>query len=172
MSPVRNMPKPPSLVTIGAYGWSASAFFGALERARVEQLLDLRRRRAVRGSELAWANSSRLQRELAARGIAYAHRLDLAPTQAMLRAQHAVDKAAGIRFRDREQLSKAYLKAFEQQILARLDASELVASLGAAKVVALFCVEGRPQACHRSLVARRMHEELGCPVKHLQPPAS
>ena len=163
------MLKRPQLVTIGAYGWSASRFFGALEAARVELLVDLRRRRAVRGSELAWANSARLQAELARRGIEYAHRIDLAPSAAMLKAQHAVDKASGLRFRDREELSHEYVRSFEGTILAKLDAEELAGSFGAARTVALFCVEGRPTACHRALVARRLHEELGLAVKHLLP---
>lgn len=163
------MPKRPLLITIGVYGWSARAFFGALERSRVERLVDLRRRRAVRGSELAWANSTRLQAELARRGIAYDHRLDLAPTEAMLRAQHAVDKAARLRFRDREQLSRDYVAAFDRNILNRLDSGALAASFGGAKTVALFCVEGRPDACHRSLLARRMHENMGLAVEHLLP---
>src|SRR5436190_13210275 len=107
------MAKRPQVVTIGAYGWTARSFFAALERAKVELLVDLRRRRAVRGSELAWANSQRLQQQLAARGIGYLHRLDLAPTQAMLSAQHAVDKAAGHRFRDRDRLSSKYVEDFE-----------------------------------------------------------
>ena len=164
------MAKRPQLVTIGAYGWTARSFFAALERAHVELLVDLRRRRAVRGSELAWANSQRLQQQLAARGIGYLHRLDLAPTQAMLSAQHAVDKAAGRRFRDRERLSSKYVEDFEARILGPLDAGELAGAFGAARVVALFCVEGRPDACHRSLVAGRLHAELGLPVKHLVPP--
>jgi len=163
------MPKRPLLVTIGVYGWSARAFFAALEEAGVELLVDLRRRRAVRGSELAWANAARLQAELGRHDIDYAHRLDLAPSTAMLKAQHAVDKAAGLRFRDREELSRDYVRDFERTILAELDASALAQSFGAARTVALFCVEGRPDACHRALVARRLHAELGLPVKHLLP---
>jgi hypothetical protein len=31
----------------------------------------------------------------------------------------------------------------------------------------LFCVEGNPEACHRSLVAERLHEDWGIPVEHL-----
>ena len=164
------MAKRPQLVTIGAYGWTARSFFAALERVKVELLVDLRRRRAVRGSQLAWANSRRLQQQLEKRGIGYSHRLDLAPTQAMLSAQHAVDKAAGLRFRDREQLSSKYVEAYEARILGPLDVDELAEAFGAARVVALFCVEGRPGACHRSLVAGRMHTVLGLPVKDLVPP--
>ena len=163
------MAKRPQLVTIGAYGWTARSFFAALERAKVELLVDLRRRRAVRGSELAWANSQRLQQQLEARGIGYLHRLDLAPTQAMLDAQHSVDKAAGLRFRDRVELSPKYVEAYEARILGPLEVEELLGAFGGARVVALFCVEGRPDACHRSLVAGRLHAALGLPVKHLVP---
>jgi hypothetical protein len=36
-------------------------------------------------------------------------------------------------------------------------------------VVALFCVEREPAACHRSLVAARLSRDLGLDVEHLGP---
>jgi len=38
-----------------------------------------------------------------------------------------------------------------------------------AHVVALFCVEREPKACHRSLVADRLADELGVMPEHIKP---
>jgi len=46
----------PKFVTIGVYGFSADAFFEALQRAGVDSFCDIRYRRGVRGSEYAFAN--------------------------------------------------------------------------------------------------------------------
>jgi len=40
-----------ALVTIGVYDWTLEEFLAALRRADVRQLLDLRQRRGVRGSQ-------------------------------------------------------------------------------------------------------------------------
>ncbi len=52
------------IVTIGAIGYSAEAFFRALQQAGVDTFVDVRRRRAVRGADYAFANSQRLQARL------------------------------------------------------------------------------------------------------------
>ncbi len=83
--------------TIGAYGWSEPAFFAALEAAGVATFCDVRRRRGVRGYEYAFVNSSRLQQRLGELGIAYVHRIDLAPSNEVRQAQYAVDDAPASR---------------------------------------------------------------------------
>ena len=92
-------------VTIGVYGWDAQTFFRALQDAQVDTLCDIRRRRGVRGSEYAFANSQRLQARLAELGIAYVHRLDLAPSIAARQAQYAVDEANKTAKRQRQVIS-------------------------------------------------------------------
>ena len=61
------------LVTIGVYGFTAQTFLDRLREADVAQLLDVRQRRGVRGSDYAWANSARLQAALAEADIEYRH---------------------------------------------------------------------------------------------------
>ncbi|MCB0149862.1 MAG: hypothetical protein KDE01_19725, partial [Caldilineaceae bacterium] len=54
--------------------------------------------------------------------------------------------------------------------LAAFDSRHFAEELGLdACVVALFCVEAEPAACHRSLVAERLAADLGLPVEHLLP---
>lgn len=75
------MAEPPAvtIVTIGAYGWSEAEFLAALVAAGVDTVVDVRARRGARGAAYAFANSRRLQASLAAAGIRYRHRPDLAP---------------------------------------------------------------------------------------------
>ena len=158
------------IVTIGAYGYDASAFFSALQDARVDTFVDLRRRRGVRGATYTFANSRRLQARLAAMDIRYLHRLDLAPTTAVRTRQKAADQKQGVAKRDRETLDEAFVRAFQDEVLASFDSRSFLDDLDLnAQVVALFCVEMRPEACHRSLVAQKLHDDLGVAVMHLLP---
>lgn len=156
-----------AILTIGAFGWSEPAFFNSLNAAGVRMFFDLRRRRGVRGAEYAFVNSLRLQHRLAAEGIAYAHRLDLAPSVAVRRAQADADAAAGIAKRRRTTLGPAFIAAYEAECLASFDAQQLLAEVGERSAV-LFCVEREPAACHRSLVAARL-AAAGAEVAHLTP---
>ena len=158
------------IVTIGVIGFDAGGFFQALQEAGVDTLVDIRRRRAVRGHDYAFANSQRLQARLAELGIGYVHRLDLAPTDSMRTAQSAADQAAHVARRQRQTLSPAFVAAFEREVLGHFDPQAFVAAMppGAA-TIALLCVEREPAACHRALVAARLGQALGLPVSHIVP---
>ena len=144
------------VLTIGAYGWDAETFFDALVRERVGVFCDLRRRRGVRGPEYAFANRARLQQRLEELGIAYRHRLDLAPSTAIRQAQYGVDESMGVGKRNRSQLSPAFEEAYAAECLSGFDAAGFLAELGRAGPICLFCVERDAPACHRSLVAARL----------------
>jgi uncharacterized protein (DUF488 family) len=154
--------------TIGVYGWDLDGFLDALRAAGVEVLLDVRQRRGVRGHEYAWANSQRLQAELAEAGIGYEHHLELAPTTAMRQAQYRADAAKGEGKRSRSAISAEYERLYLEQILGPADLDPIVA-LAAERVPVLFCVEADPEACHRSLVAARLEREHGLRAFHLRP---
>lgn len=167
----------PRFVTIGAYGWDAAAFFAALTQAGADTFCDLRARRGVRGSAYAWANSQRLQARLAELSIRYLHRPDLAPSPETRTAQHAADAATKTAKRQRAVLSPDFVAAYRRERLTDFDSAAFIASLGAetgaqARVVALFCVESEPAACHRSLLADRLAADLGVAVTHLTPALS
>jgi uncharacterized protein (DUF488 family) len=156
------------IITIGAIGYTAESFFQALQSAGVDTLVDIRRRRAVRGHDYAFANSQRLQARLAESGIRYLHRLDLAPPSTARQQQHAADKAAGVATRKRTELSPEFVAIYERDVLGSFDPDSLLADLSPdARVVALMCVERRPEVCHRSLLAARLHHALGVEVRHL-----
>lgn len=158
------------IVTIGAYGWDEERFFAALQDAGVDTFCDVRQRRGVRGREYAFANSGRLQARLGALGIRYIHRLDLAPSAALRAVQGAADAASHTGKRQRAALSPEFVRAYTADRLEGFDSAAFAASLGAeTRVVALFCVEGEPAACHRSLLAARLADALGVRVRHLAP---
>jgi uncharacterized protein (DUF488 family) len=156
------------VLTIGAYGWDAETFFDALVRERVGVFCDLRRRRGVRGPEYAFANSARLQQRLEELGIAYRHRVDLAPSTAIREAQYAIDESMGVGKRNRSRLSPEFEAAYAAECLAGFDAAEFLAELAGAGPICLFCVERDAAACHRSLVAARLAQH-GATVRDLVP---
>ena len=159
----------PRLATIGVYGFTAETFLEALRAHDVRQLLDVRQRRGVRGSEYAWANAARLQQALAAAGIEYRHHPELAPTTELRQLQYAEDDRAGVGKRSREQLAPVYRDRYLREILDRAELAPLVAELPREGAAALLCVERDPEACHRSLVAERLAAEHGVDVLHLRP---
>jgi uncharacterized protein (DUF488 family) len=161
---------PLEFITMGVYGWDAERFFAALKTAGVDTFCDIRARRGVRGAEYAFANSVRLQDRLAEMGIRYIHRRDLAPSQEVRGQQVAADHAAHTAKRQRVALSPAFAEAYLQERLRDFDSTGFIADLGEqAHIVALFCVEREPAACHRSLLADRLAKDLGLPVRHLLP---
>jgi uncharacterized protein (DUF488 family) len=160
----------PEIVTIGVYGFDEAGFFRALSEARVDTLCDIRRRRGVRGSEYAFANSQRLQQRLAELGIRYVHRLDLAPGDALRGRQAMADKATRTARRQRTALSPEFIAGYRAECLSGFDSARFVAALGPeARVVALLCVERDAAACHRSLLAERLAHDLATTITHLIP---
>ena len=160
----------PRLSTIGVYGFSEAEFFSTLSEARVELFCDVRARRGVRGSQYAFANSRRLQTRLAEMGIRYLHLPELAPSDAMRRAQYEEDARLGVGQRTRQRLGSAFSDAYARERLEGLEASTFVRTHFAdARSVVLFCVEGAARACHRSLVADHLAAALGIEIEHLEP---
>jgi uncharacterized protein (DUF488 family) len=160
------------LVTVGVYGFSEAAFFKALQQAGVDTLCDIRWRRGVRGVEYAFANRARLQKRLTELGIRYLHFRERAPTPALRQRQAEADKAEGTTKRKRSALGEVFIAGYRQERLSAFDSGKFVEQLGTeARTVALFCVEREPAACHRSLLAERMQQDLSaeCEIIHLMP---
>jgi len=158
------------IITIGVYGYEEENFFEALNAAGVDLFCDVRARRGVRGSTYAFANSKRLQKRLAELNIHYLHLKDLAPSQAIRQRQYDEDKSNKIAKRKRTELGSAFKAAYEEEILNDFDAQAFLNDLPVeAKIITLFCVEKEPGACHRSLVAGKLQQELGLEVEHIVP---
>lgn len=156
------------LATIGVYGFDGPAFLRTLEEARVTLVLDVRQRRGVRGSQYSWANARRLEAALAEAGIAYSHLPELAPTTEMRQLQYREDERRGEGKRSRTELAPEYVRRYEAEVLDQVDLAPIVGWVGS-KHAALLCVERDPEACHRSLIAKRLERELGFEPEHLKP---
>jgi uncharacterized protein (DUF488 family) len=157
------------IVTIGVYGFDGESHLRRLREANVRLLLDVRQRRGVRGAEYAWANSRRLQAALVASRIAYEHHPELAPTTELRHLQYAEDDRLGVGKRSRRELAAEYTRRYTTEILDRADLTPIVSALSSGGTAALFCVERDPEACHRSLIARRLTEQHRVTVEHLRP---
>jgi uncharacterized protein (DUF488 family) len=158
------------LVTVGVYGWDEERFFAALREAKVDLLVDIRRRRGVRGSEYAFANAARLQERLRALGIGYLHRIDLSPSDSLRTRQSAADKEERVARRQRTELSAQFKEGYQQEVMAGFDSERFVSELPPrTEVAALLCVEREPSACHRGLLAARIQKDLAVDIRHLTP---
>jgi uncharacterized protein (DUF488 family) len=157
------------VVTIGVYGWTSDRWLAALQEADVELLIDVRQRRGVRGSEYTWANAKRLEAALADAGIDYRHELDLAPTTELRQVQYAEDDRQHVGKRNRASLAAEYVRRYTEERLDKVDLGPIVAEMPKEASAALFCVERDPEACHRSLIAKRLERDYGLGVRHLRP---
>ena len=158
------------IVTIGVYGFSESDFFTALINAGVDTFLDIRNRRGMRGSKYAFANSKRLQARLDTLGIRYIHHKELSPNSEIRQIQKIADQQQKIAKRKRSTLSDEFVLAYEEQVLDQVDLTSLVNRLpDDYQVIALFCVEREPGACHRSIVADRLSEQFDYSVEDILP---
>jgi uncharacterized protein (DUF488 family) len=156
------------LATIGVYGFDGPSFLRALTEGEVSLVLDVRQRRGVRGSQYAWANARRLQAALEEAGIAYSHLPELAPTTEMRQLQYREDERRGEGKRSRTELAPEYVRRYEAEILDQVTLEPIVKWIGAQRA-ALLCVEKDPEACHRSLIAKRLERQFGFDVEHLKP---
>ena len=159
----------PTVATIGVYGFTAETFLERLRGADVGQLLDVRQRRGVRGSDYAWANSARLQAALGEADIEYCHHKELAPTTELRQLQYREDDRRGVGKRSRTQLAREYRERYIAEILDRANLDAVVAELPNERRAVLMCVERDPEACHRSLIAERLAADYGIDVTHLRP---
>ena len=176
---------PLKIFTIGVYGYTEDEFFGALVDNKIDLFIDIRARRGMRGARYKFVNSSYLQAKLKELGIAYAHLKELAPTPRIRSLQDEADNEERlVRRSDRQHLCKEYEREYKRDILRRYkrkperklyadavlaEARELAGYPEGRELArpALFCVEGEPRACHRSLAADEFKRQLGVEVEDI-----
>ena len=146
------------IFTIGVYGSTEEIFYGKLLDNKIDTFCDIRQRRGVRGSKYAFVNSNYLQNKLSELGIKYIYEKQLAPTRGIREMQWAEDKAEHQTKKTREVLGRAFCCGYERLILDVVDLDELMNTLKEVNAmnVVFFCLESHPDACHRSLLAKRL----------------
>ena len=124
----------------------------------------------MRGSKYAFLNKSRLQQSIHSIGKEYRHIRELAPTTEIRTLQRQKDAFGGVLKRERVVLSKEFVEAYKCQILeTAFDIEAFCDALEDVESMVLFCVEERPEACHRSIAAARVAEHFGVEVEDLVP---
>jgi uncharacterized protein (DUF488 family) len=157
------------IYTIGVYGSTEQDFFDKLIANGIDTFCDIRRRRGMRGKEYSFANSNRLQTKLNELNIKYVHVLELSPTNEIRERQKSDDLIKGEQKRDRNKLGEVFFDEFKKQIIDKFDFDTFVHQLeeiGSNRVV-LFCVEGKAEACHRSIVASEFHKRYKYEIVNL-----
>ena len=71
--------------------------------------------------------------------------------------------------RSRRELAAEYTRRYIGEILDRADLTPIVSALPSDGAAALPCAERDPEACHRSLIARRLAEWHYVTIEHLRP---
>ncbi len=180
-----NAISPQRIYTLGVYGYTEDEFFDALVENKIDLFVDIRARRGMRGARYKFVNSSYLQNKLKELGIGYAHLKELAPTPRIRSLQDEADNEQRLERRsDREHLCDAYVREYRRDVLriykrkperkfsafeALAEAHEIAGDVIRQEVLrpVLFCVEGAPRACHRSLAADEFGRQLSVEVENL-----
>lgn len=158
------------IFTIGGYGFNEDGFFQSLEEAGVDLFCDVRQRRGLRGREFAFLNATRLQSRLRSIHITYMHLKEFAPTTEIRNRQKQADCHQGIQKRSREVLGGEFVSGYRTDILSDRCPDRFLSELPeTCRRPCLFCVECRPEACHRSIMATWLSKASGLEVIHLVP---
>lgn len=158
------------VVMIGVYGTNESTFYNALTKSGVDTFCDIRLHRGMRGSKFAYVNSAYLQNKLKELGINYQHVKELAPSKEVRTMQKEDDKITGAEKRTRSTLGRIFIEEYLNRNLSMFDADAFLFSLPTeTKVIALFCVERAPEACHRSLIGKLLKEKYSIPLEDITP---
>jgi hypothetical protein len=155
--------------TIGVYNSTELEFFDKLVKNKIDTFCDIRQRRNVRGPKYPFANSTRLQARLKELGIKYEYIAGLAPTAEIRNIQKKIDAQNGESANERQQLGQAFKLQYVNKIINSFDFKSFFDRLqqAGAKNIVFFCVEESAEACHRSLVTKKLNEEYGYKIKHL-----
>lgn len=154
--------------TMGVYHLSEQQFFDKLQSNNIDMFWDIRRRRGMRGSKYAFVNKTKLINKLDELNISYLHSITLSPTNEIRELQKQADHSQAIKKSSRQQMSNAFINAYQHEILDKVNLIDFVQQFkqtGAQKIV-LFCVESEHQACHRSIVANEL-ANMGYNITHL-----
>jgi uncharacterized protein (DUF488 family) len=145
-----------SIATIGYEGATVQSFLAALQAADLDLLVDVR---AVASSRRPGFSKTRLAENVRSIGMDYLHLRGLG-TPAEGRA------AARAGRHDEMHAVFAEHLATEQ---AQTELEALAELVRGGRRVCLLCFEADPAHCHRTLVARALHELVSVEVRDLRP---
>ena len=153
--------------TIGVYGFAELEFFQALKEHHINVFIDIRLRRGMRGKKYAFVNSVYLQDTLEHLEMRYVYAKNLAPSPNIRALQKEEDLKNHTTKQKREELSEPFVQAYKTTCLEHLDASQFLHAFDPQANLLLFCVESRPEGCHRSLVAEKLSGVPEVTIHHI-----
>lgn len=137
-----------NVYTIGFTKKGAEEFFGLLEEAGIERLVDVRLRNRSQLAGFAKRDDLRFFLDNLL-GVAYEHRKELAPTEELLD-----------NWRDDEISWERYESRF-QELMEQRNVERRLDPEGFESPTALLCSEHEPDLCHRRLVVEYLDEQWG-----------
>ena len=154
--------------TISVYNSTKQEFFGKLSDNKIDTFCDIRQRRGVRGAQYSFVNSQRLQKKLKELNINYRYVANLAPQKEIRELQKKADLANKEAKRQRKNLGEVFTSEYKTRVLKDFDFQVFLKELkdNGANRIALFCVEEKPEACHRSLVSDRLRNDFNLETIH------
>ena len=142
-----------ALATIGYESATQDEVIGKLKRAGVEVLIDVR---AVAASRRAGFSKRLLAASLEAAGVDYVHLRQLGTPKPGREAAHHG------RIAEMHAIYEDHLK----EPAAQLELAK-AREIAHEKKAALLCYEADAAGCHRSIVAHRICDALGCEIENL-----
>lgn len=144
------------LLTIGYQDTSQAAVLGALRQAGATVLVDVR---AIAASRRPGFAKSQLAAGVSGIGLGYLHLRSLGTP---------ADGRAAARDGRHDDLRRIYGQHLETPE-AQHQLAQLAGLVQSGQRACLLCLERQPHHCHRSLIAERLAETLGCQIEHLLP---
>ena len=141
----------------GVYGKTEHEFFDSLLSENITLFVDIRQRRGMRGKKYSFVNSLYLQENFKKINIKYLYLKDLAPTSEIRQEQKVEDDKNAIRKSLRTELHSSFIEKYNKNILDSFNYDQILQLIKREKIV-FFCVEKDCNACHRSLLLKRLKE--------------
>lgn len=147
-----------NLFNIGFTQKTAEQFFGILKANKIDCLVDIRLNPNGQLSRFAFEKDLPYFLENLVDGCKYYHRVDLAPTKALLKEVRDKDNPMSKDY-------KLFEKAFNLQLVKESMISNFVQKFGKYNNVVLLCSEPTNEKCHRRLVSQMLLDRFKDDIK-------
>lgn len=147
-----------NLFNIGFTQKTAEEFFGILKKNKIDCLVDIRLNPNGQLSRFAFEKDLPFFLDKLADGCKYAHRVDLAPQNELLKEVRTKGSAMSKDY-------KLFEKEFNQYLEKKSNIGNFVAQFKKYQNVVLLCSEHTTEKCHRRLVSNMLLNKFGADIK-------
>lgn len=147
-----------NLFNIGFTQKTAEEFFGILKKNNIDCLIDIRLNPNGQLSRFAFGKDLPFFLDKLVDGCKYAHRVDLAPQNELLKEIRTKGSAMSKDY-------KLFEKEFNQYLEKKSNIGDFVEQFNKYKNVVLLCSEHTIEKCHRRLVSDMLLKKFGGNIK-------